>query len=120
MAFSGIRAVMRYLSALRAMIDALPRRLFLMIAVTPDALRRYSEHYPALRSRLQDRLELQSLSSAKAAKKLADFYLNEARKAASREEWRDRQRSTSHLESKKSQNALLCLRDRRKRVPTMV
>ena len=91
----GIRAVMRYLSALRAMIDALPRRLFLMIAVTPDALRRYSESYPALRSRLQDRLELKSLNSAKAAKKLAEFYLDEARRAASRErgkvdrEWPD-------------------------------
>lgn len=80
----GIRAVMRYLSALRAMIDALPRRLFLMIAVTPDALRRYSASYPALRSRLQDRLELKSLTSAKAAKKLAWFYLHEARRVASR------------------------------------
>lgn len=80
----GIRAVMRYLAALRAMIDALPRRLFLMIAVTPDALRRYSESYPALRSRLQDRLELKSLNSAKAAKKLAEFYLDEARKIARR------------------------------------
>lgn len=91
----GIRAVMRYLSALRAMIDALPRRLFLMIAVTPDALRRYSESYPALRSRLQDRLELKSLNSAKAAKRLAEFYLDEARRAASKErgetnrEWPD-------------------------------
>ena len=81
----GIRAVMRYLSALRAMIDALPRRLFLMIAVTPDALRRYSESYPALRSRLQDRLELKALNSAKTARKLAEFYLNEARQAAIRE-----------------------------------
>ena len=80
----GIRAVMRYLSALRAMIDALSRRLFLMIAVTPDALRRYSESYPALRSRLQDRLELKSLTSVKAAKKLAEFYLDEARDIASR------------------------------------
>ena len=81
----GIRAVMRYLSALRAMIDALPKRLFLMIAVTPDALRRYSEHYPALRSRLQDRLELKSLTSAKAARKLAEFYLKRAREDAGRE-----------------------------------
>ena len=78
----GIRAVMRYLQSLRAMIDALPRRLFLMIAVTPDALRRYSEFYPALRSRLQYRLELKSLTSAKAARKLAKFYLDEAREDA--------------------------------------
>ena len=80
----GIRAVMRYLSALRAMIDALPRRLFLMIAVTPDALRRYSASYPALRSRLQDRLELKSLTSARAARELAKFYLDEAREVANR------------------------------------
>ena len=80
----GIRAVMRYLQALRAMIDALPRRLFLMVAVTPDALRRYSESYPALRSRLQDRLELKSLTSVKAAKRLAQFYLDEGRAAANR------------------------------------
>ena len=78
----GIRAVMRYLQALRAMIDALPRWLFLMIAVTPDALRRYSESYPALRSRLQYRLELKSLTSAKAARTLAKFYLDAAREEA--------------------------------------
>lgn len=81
----GLRAVMRYLSALRAMIDALPRRLFLMIAVTPDALRRYSEQYPALRSRLQDRLELEALTSAGAARNLAEFYLKRARDVARRE-----------------------------------
>lgn len=81
----GVRIMMRYLQALRAMIDALPRRLFLMIAVTPDALRRYSESYPALRSRLQYRLELTPLTGAKAARELAKFYLDEARIAAARE-----------------------------------
>ena len=78
----GVRAIMRYLSALRAMVDALPRRLFLVIAVTPNALSRYSGYYPALRSRLQDRLELKPLTSAKAARKLAKFYLDQARKTA--------------------------------------
>lgn len=78
----GVRAMMHYLQALRAMIDALPRRLFLMIAVTPDSLRRYSESYPALRSRLQDTIQLDPLTSAKAARKLAQFYLDEAREAA--------------------------------------
>ena len=78
----GLRAMLRYLQALRAMIDALPRRLFLMIAVTPDALRRYSEQYPALRSRLQDRLELKALTSLGAARKLAEFYLDRARDLA--------------------------------------
>lgn len=80
----GVRAIMRYLSALRAMIDALPKRLFLMIAVTPDALIRYSGQYPALRSRLLDRLELKPLTSAKKARDLATFYLDEARAVASR------------------------------------
>ena len=81
----GIRAVMRYLAALRAMVDALPQRLFLMIAVTPDALSRYSASYPALRSRLEDRLELKPLTSAKKAKALAEFYLERAREAAREE-----------------------------------
>lgn len=81
----GVRPRMRYLTALRAMIDALPRRLFLVIAVTPDALLRYSKEYPALRSRLQDRLELKPLNSPSDAKELADFYLAEARGAANRE-----------------------------------
>ena len=91
----GTRAVMRYLSALRAMIDALPQRLFLMIAVSPDALRRYSAWYPALRSRLEDRLEMKPLTSAKKAKDLAKFYLGRAREAATREKG----------EAKKKENA---------------
>lgn len=81
----GVRAIMRYLSALRAMIDALPKRLFLVIAVTPDALSRYSAQYPALRSRLLDRLELKPLTSTKKARELAMFYLEEARSVAGRE-----------------------------------
>lgn len=75
----GQRAIMRYLSALRALVDAFPKRLFLMIAVTPDALSRYSESYPALRSRLEDRLELKPLASVRKAQQLADFYMNQAR-----------------------------------------
>ena len=78
----GMRAIMRYLSALRAMVDALPRRLFLMIAVTPDSLSRYSGYYPALRSRLEDRLQLNPLTSASRARKLAQFYLDQARDTA--------------------------------------
>ena len=33
--------VLRYLSAIRALIDALPTNLFLMMALTPEARRRY-------------------------------------------------------------------------------
>ena len=38
----GLTAVVRYLSALRSIVDALPERLFLMIEITHDALLRYS------------------------------------------------------------------------------
>ena len=78
----GPRAVVRYLSAIRAIIDALPKGLFLMIAVTPDALRRYSLALPALRSRLQNRIELSPLKSVEDASAIAHFYINSARNAA--------------------------------------
>jgi hypothetical protein len=78
----GPRAVVRYLSAIRAIIDALPRGLFLMIAVTPDALRRYSLALPALRSRLQNRIELSPLKSVEDASAIAHFYIDSARNAA--------------------------------------
>lgn len=78
----GPRAVVRYLSSIRAVIDALPRGLFLMIAVTPDALMRYAVALPALRGRLQNRIQLQMLTSAREAKELAEFYLNVARETA--------------------------------------
>lgn len=87
----GVRAVMRYLTALRAMVDALPQRLFLMIAVTPDALSRYSASYPALRSRLESRLELRPLISTKKAKDLANFYLDRAREVAAKEKGKPRE-----------------------------
>lgn len=75
----GPRAVIRYLSALRAIIDALPDCLFLVIAITPDALRRYSSALPALRSRFADPLELKPLRHAMEAQRLAEFYLDKAR-----------------------------------------
>lgn len=74
--------VVRYLSAMRAIIDALPKHLFMLIAVTPDALRRYSVALPALRSRLQDKVELYPLTDRQQAIDLAQFYIAEARKAA--------------------------------------
>ena len=78
----GPRAVVRYLSAIRAIIDALPRGLFLMIAVTPDALRRYSLALPALRGRLQNRIELSALKSVEDASAIAHFYIDSARNTA--------------------------------------
>ncbi len=78
----GRVAVARYLSALRAVVDALPRQLFLMIAITPDALLRYSHALPALRSRLQNRIVLEPLKEVDEALDLADFYLDAARRRA--------------------------------------
>jgi hypothetical protein len=74
--------VVRYLSALRAIIDALPSHLFLMLAVTPDALRRYSAALPAFQSRLQDTVSLEPLADLKSALSLAKFYVDEGKKSA--------------------------------------
>ena len=78
----GPTAVVRYLSAMRAIIDALPRGLFMVIAITPDAMRRYASALPAFRSRLENRIELLPLSSFAEATRLAAFYENDARRKA--------------------------------------
>lgn len=78
----GPKAVVRYLSAIRAIIDALPKGLFLMIAITPDALTRYSAAYPALRGRLQNRIQLKPLTDVSEAVRLAEFYMKIARRKA--------------------------------------
>ncbi len=81
----GPTAVVRYLSAVRSVVDALPERLFLMIGITPDALRRYSVALPALRGRLQNRIELEPLQDADEAWELAKFYMESARRSAETE-----------------------------------
>ena len=81
----GPTAVVRYLSAVRSVVDALPDRLFLMIGITPDALRRYSAALPALRGRLQNRIELEPLRDADEAWELAKFYMESGRRAAAME-----------------------------------
>ena len=78
----GPRAVVRYLSAIRAIIDALPRGLFLMLAVTPDALLRYTAALPALRGRLENRVVLEPLQEEDEAMELAEFYIEKAREKA--------------------------------------
>ena len=55
-----------------------------MIAVTPDALRRYSVALPAFRSRLQDRVELLPLTDPDDALDLAKFYIRAASEEALR------------------------------------
>ena len=79
----GPIAVVRYLSALRSVVDALPRRLFLMLGMTPDALRRYSAALPALRGRLQNQITLEPLTDVEEARELATFYMEAGRRAAS-------------------------------------
>ena len=78
----GPTAVVRYLSALRSVVDALPERLFLMIGITPDALLRYSAVLPALRGRLQNQITLEPLADLDEALELARFYLRAARRSA--------------------------------------
>ena len=78
----GQRAILRYLSALRAVVDALPRQLFMMIAITPDALERYSYALPALRSRLENRIVLEPIRNVSEAEDLAKFYIDFSRQKA--------------------------------------
>jgi hypothetical protein len=78
----GATAVVRYLSALRAIIDALPQHLFMMLAVTPDAMIRYSAALPAFRSRLLNPILLQPLDGEDKALELARFYVDHARQQA--------------------------------------
>ena len=74
--------VLRFLSAIRALIDALPTCLFLMLAMTPQARIRYFAMLPALAGRLQDRIELKSLGDPSEAQELGAFYVQHAREAA--------------------------------------
>jgi hypothetical protein len=74
--------VLRYLSAIRALIDALPRRLFLMLAITSEARRRYFEMLPAIASRLENRLTLLPMRKKDEAVRLARFYENRAKDRA--------------------------------------
>lgn len=74
--------VLRYLSAIRALIDALPTNLFLVLALTREARRRYFSMLPALASRLQRSLDLQGLQNEQQAVALYRHYLEDARKRA--------------------------------------
>lgn len=83
--------ILRYLQAMRALIDSLPRYLFLMVALTPDALNRYREMQPALRGRLANEVRLTPLLDEEAAIRLYEFYLghaqDEAALAANENKW---------------------------------
>lgn len=70
--------VIRYLSAIRALIDALPTYLFLAMAITPEARRRYFTMLPAIAGRLQNVYALTPLSDPPEAISLYNLYLSEA------------------------------------------
>ena len=72
--------VLRFLSAIRALIDALPRCLFLVLAVTPQARMRYFAMLPALEGRLQDIMTLSPVDGFDGAKALYAFYTAHGRK----------------------------------------
>ena len=74
--------VLRYLSALRALIDALPQYLFLMVALTTDALNRYREMLPAIRGRLANEVQLSPIRNEEEAVKLFHFYLEQSKMEA--------------------------------------
>ncbi len=75
-------AILKYLLAIRALIDALPRFLFLMVALTPVARNRYFQMLPALQSRLQREVPLDTYKSWTVAELLYRFYLNRATERA--------------------------------------
>jgi len=72
--------VLRYLSAIRALIDALPRHLFMLIALTTQARLRYFSMLPAFAGRLQSIVDLKPIGTDGEARAYYDFYLNEAKK----------------------------------------
>ena len=74
--------VLRFLSAIRALIDALPQNLFLVLAMTPQARLRYFAMMPALAGRLQDILELRPIENYEQARALYEFYVERARETA--------------------------------------
>lgn len=77
--------VLRFLLAVRALIDVLPHRLFLMLAMTPAARDRYFAMLPALAGRLQNQITLEPMQTEEQAVELATFYLENARRAAAAE-----------------------------------
>lgn len=58
-----------FLLSIRALIDALPERLFLMLAMTPQARTRYLAMLPAMASRLQDTIVLTPTAPASLARR---------------------------------------------------
>ncbi len=74
--------VLRYLSAIRALVDSLPKHLFMLVALTTEAKRRYFGMLPAFAGRLQNSVVLEPLKTEAQALALADFYVEGAKAEA--------------------------------------
>ena len=79
-------SLLRFFFAIRALIDSLPQFLFLMLAMTVDARRKYFAMLPAMASRLQTIVALPPIQSGNTAEKLYGFYVQEERRTARRRE----------------------------------
>lgn len=77
--------VLRYLSAIRALIDALPKHLFLIVALTIEAKLRYFRMLPAFAGRLQNTVRINPIMDKAEAVDISDFYVAEARSEAIKE-----------------------------------
>jgi hypothetical protein len=75
-------AILRFLLAIRALIDALPRHLFLLVALTPTAKNRYFQMLPAVQSRMQKEVRIESFAAWSNAETLYQFYMSKARESA--------------------------------------
>lgn len=74
--------VLRFLLAIRALIDALPQHLCLMVALTPTAKTRYFQMVPAVQSRMQNSVSLKPYKMWEEARPLVGFYVRKARERA--------------------------------------
>jgi len=88
--------VLRFLLAIRALIDALPQHLFLMVALTPTAKTRYFQMVPAVQSRMQNVVSLKPFKNWEEARPLVSFYVAKGRDRA-RFEFPDRAPGTDEV-----------------------
>lgn len=77
--------VIRYLSAIRAIIDALPTHFCMVMAFTPEARRRYFFMLPAIAGRLQNVYLLTPIKEISESIALYKLYLESARSKAKSE-----------------------------------
>ncbi len=78
----GRMQVLRFLVPMIALIEALPERLFLMVAMTPQARERYFTFLSETEHLLQDSISLSPIMYPREADRLFEFYVSRAREAA--------------------------------------